>query len=104
MKHSLTLIFILFGFLSIAQKNTTHTISGYVSDAQSGEALIGVKIFVPAINKGTISNTYGFYSLTLEEGTYQIQFRSALFPTEIKEIQLTQDIDYNLERILCECG
>ena len=97
MKHSLTLIFILIGFLSIAQKNTTHTISGYVSDAQSGEALIGVKIFVPAINKGTISNTYGFYSLTLEEGTYQIQFRSALFPTEIKEIQLTQDIDYNLE-------
>jgi len=97
MKHSLTLIFILFGFLSIAQKNTTHTISGYVSDAQSGEALIGVKIFVPSINKGTISNTYGFYSLTLEEGTYQIQFRSALFPTEIKEIQLTKDIDFNFE-------
>ncbi len=97
MKHSLTLIFILFGFLSIAQKTSTYTLSGYVSDAQSGEALIGVKIFVPSINKGTISNTYGFYSLTLDEGIYQIQFRSALFPTEIKEIQLTKDIDYNLE-------
>ena len=97
MKQSLTLIFILFGIISLAQKPTTYTISGYVSDAKNGEALIGVKIFVPSINKGTISNNYGFYSLTLEENTYQIQFRSALFPTEIKEVQLVQDIDYNLE-------
>ena len=97
MKQSLTLIFILFGIISFAQKPTTYTISGYVSDAKSGEALIGVKIFVPSINKGTISNNYGFYSLTLEENTYQIQFRSAFFPTEIKEVQLVQDIDYNLE-------
>ena len=97
MKQTLSLIFILFGILTIAQKPITHTINGYVSDAKSGEALIGVKIFVPSLNKGTISNNYGFYSLTLEEGTYQIQFRSALFPTEIKEVQLTSDIDYNLE-------
>ena len=79
-------------FFTIAQKPITHTINGYVSDAKkSGEALIGVKIFVPSINKGTISNNYGFYSLTLEEGTYQIQFRSALFPTETKEVQLTKE-------------
>ena len=83
MKQKLSLIFILFGILTIAQKPITHTINGYVSDAKSGEALIGVKIFVPSLNKGTISNNYGFYSLTLEEGTYQIQFRSALFPTVI---------------------
>ena len=97
MKRSLSLIFIFFGLLIFAQKPIKYTISGYVSDAKSGEALIGVKIFVPSINKGTISNNYGFYSLTLEEDTYQIQFRSALFPTEIKEVQLTKDIDYNLE-------
>ena len=99
MKRSLSLIFIFFGLLTFAQKPTKYTISGYVSDAKSGEALIGVKIFVPSINKGTISNNYGFYSLTLEEDTYQIQFRSALFPTEIKEVQLTKDIDYNLDFI-----
>ena len=97
MKQSLALFFMFFGLLTIAQKPIKHTISGYVSDAKSGEALIGVKIFVPSINKGTISNNYGFYSLTLEEGVYQVQFRSALFPTEVKEVQLIKDIDYNLE-------
>ena len=39
-----------------AQKSTKHTISGYVSDATSGEAMIGVKIFVSSINK---KNIYG---------------------------------------------
>lgn len=80
-----------------AQKPTTHTISGYVTDATSGEAMIGVKIYVPTINKGTITNNYGFFSLTLKEGDYQVEFRSALFPTEIKNIKLFRDIDYNIE-------
>ena len=80
-----------------AQKPTKHTISGYVSDATSGEAMIGVKIFVSSLNKGTITNNYGFFSLTLDEGNYQVQFRSALFPTEVKAIDLTKDLDYNLE-------
>ena len=97
MKHSISLIFILVGLVTIAQKPIKHTISGFVSDAKSGEALIGVKIFVPSLNKGTISNNYGFYSLTLDEGIYQVQFRTALFPTEIKEVKLTKDIDFNLE-------
>ena len=80
-----------------AQKPTTHTISGYVTDATSGEAMIGVKIYVPTINKGTITNNYGFFSLTLKEGDYQVEFRSALFPTEVKNIKLFRDIDYNIE-------
>jgi len=42
------------------------TISGYVRDARSGEVLIGATISVPGGVAGTISNNYGFYSLTLE--------------------------------------
>lgn len=92
------ILFLTFSCLTLsAQKPTTYTISGYVADATSGEAMIGVKIYVPTINKGTITNNYGFFSLTLEEGDYQIQFRSALFPTEIKDIKLFRDIDYNIE-------
>ncbi len=41
------------------------TISGYVKDAATGEILIGATISVRGGAEGTISNNYGFYSLTL---------------------------------------
>ena len=46
------------------------TISGYVQDDESGENLIGVSIYDKLSLKGTVTNQYGFYSLTLEEGKY----------------------------------
>ena len=44
------------------------TISGYVRDAASGEALIGATVLDGRSRKGTVSNTYGYYSLTLPAG------------------------------------
>ncbi|RYC67344.1 TonB-dependent receptor [Spirosoma sordidisoli] len=41
------------------------TVSGYVREAGSREALIGVNIYLPGSAVGTTTNTYGFYSLTL---------------------------------------
>ena len=84
-------------FFSTAQKSETHTLSGYITDAKSGEALIGIKVFIPEINKGAITNNYGFYSLTVSSGIYQVEFRSLLFPTEIKEISFEEDISLNVE-------
>lgn len=43
------------------------TISGYVKDALSGEVLIGATISIPEGLQGTITNNYGFYSLTLRK-------------------------------------
>lgn len=48
------------------------TLSGIVSDASSNETLIGVNILFPELNTGATTNEYGFYSLTLPEGTYNI--------------------------------
>ena len=41
------------------------TISGYVEDASSGEKLISAAVFDARTKLGTISNTFGFFSLTL---------------------------------------
>ena len=41
------------------------TISGYVEDASSGEKLISASVFDARTKLGTISNTFGFFSLTL---------------------------------------
>ncbi len=57
--------------VAYAQK---HTISGYVKEEGSGELLPGVTIYIPELKTGTVTNTYGFYSLTLEEGEYEISY------------------------------
>ena len=57
-------LILLFGYLS-AQK---FTISGYVTDLESGEKLIGARVFEPERGTGALSNNYGFYSVTMEKG------------------------------------
>ena len=65
MKVFYSLILLFFSFNFFAQQ---HTLSGYVKDANSGEALIGVSVFIEELGKGTTTNVYGFYSLTLQKG------------------------------------
>ncbi len=43
----------------------TITLSGYVRDAATGENLIGAAVARPATRQGAVTNTFGFYSLTL---------------------------------------
>jgi TonB-dependent Receptor Plug Domain. len=50
-----------------------HSISGYVIDASSQETLIGATIFDRHSGKGCVANSYGFYSITLEEGSVEFQ-------------------------------
>lgn len=58
-------LFYLFAYAGFPQHAT---ISGYIKDAANGEALIGATCFAPEVQRGTISNRYGFYSITLPEG------------------------------------
>lgn len=55
------------------RKNTKYTLSGYVLDSETGERLIGASIrTLSEKNAGTVSNEYGFFSLRLDEGTYEV--------------------------------
>ena len=90
----------IFGFLVMnpTYGQTKHSISGYVSLLSNGEALGNAKIFVASANKGTLTNTYGFYSLTLEAGVYEISYRYTGFPSVLKTIDLTsKDVSLNIE-------
>jgi len=48
------------------------TLNGYVRDSLSGELIIGATISINGQGKGVASNQYGFYSITLDSGTYDI--------------------------------
>lgn len=50
------------------------TISGFIREKSSGEVLIGANVFARGTNFGTSSNAYGFYSLTLPEGRYVLDY------------------------------
>ncbi|MBU6340629.1 MAG: TonB-dependent receptor plug domain-containing protein, partial [Bacteroidetes bacterium] len=66
--YRLTIFLTLFSFYHThlgAQSSARYTISGYISDAQSGERLIGATVLDKRSGKGVVTNTYGFYSLTL---------------------------------------
>lgn len=77
---------------------TKHTVSGYITTLSSGEALSSAKVFVPALNKGALSNSYGFYSLTLPAGIHEVEFRYSGCPTVRKTLDLSaQDVTMNIE-------
>ena len=51
---------------SVALEAMKFTLSGFVRDARSGEILIGATVSIPGGNVGTITNSYGFYSLRVD--------------------------------------
>lgn len=94
MKHIFWL-FLFFGTLSInAQKK--FTISGTVSEIDSGETLIGVNVLVPALQAGAITNEYGFYSITLPAGDHELFFTSMGYSSQRMTIRLSENLSKNI--------
>lgn len=70
----------LMGILSIAgYSQTKFTLSGFIRDSLSGESLIGATLRVNSGNTNVVSNAYGFYSITLPEGSYPVTVSFAGF-------------------------
>ena len=90
--YSLFLVFII-GFLS-AQ---TNTLSGYVKDAKTGEALIGATVYIPEESKGATTNVYGFYSITLNSTVHQVKYSYVGYDDVIKTIDFVEHIRINVE-------
>ena len=81
--------------ITLAQER--YTLNGYIADSESGESLIGATVYVNDIKSGTITNPYGFYSITLEEGIYNIDFRYVGYSSIAKEINLNSNQKMNIE-------
>lgn len=87
----------LFGLLvstSVFAQNVT--ISGYIRDAATGEELINASI-VNSKNQGTVTNIYGFYSLTLPEGKYDFTISYIGYENIERTIDLSESKSLNFE-------
>ena len=71
MKKIFLLVIFLFSLNINSQNN--FTFSGYVLDSQTNELVIGASVIIDELNIGTITNSYGFFSITVKEGELQCQ-------------------------------
>ncbi len=77
-----------------------HTISGYIKDAGTGEVLIGSSIYIKELEKGVVTNVYGFYSLTVGSGNYNVVARYVGYGDLEQRVSLDADVRLNIELIL----
>ncbi|TVZ55218.1 outer membrane beta-barrel protein [Lutibacter sp. Hel_I_33_5] len=70
LKKSLLITFICISFSIFSQEKIT--LSGTVYDESNNETLIGVSVYFPELKSGTTTNEYGFYSITIPKGTYNV--------------------------------
>jgi hypothetical protein len=95
MKHPLSILplMLLPLFPVAAQK---HTISGYLRDFASGEPLISANIYDSRSGSGAVTNTYGFYSLTLTADSVELYFSYIGYSTEQRVFLLRADTAVNV--------
>lgn len=72
------------------------TVSGFLSDASSGERLIGATVIDKRSGKGTVSNTFGFYSLTLPADSLQLYFNYIGYQFQVQEHVLRENTTINV--------
>lgn len=104
MKTKLILFLLLTGGMIVraqqpaASQSARFTISGYVKDSLNGETLSGATISINGKTKGISTNQFGFYSITLTQGTYIIICTYVGFQARAMEVNLNADklINFNL--------
>ena len=96
--HFLAFPLILMILNSGAYSQEKFTLSGIITDEETGEALIGANIYVTTLEKGTSTNTYGFYSLTLPRtDSLGIIFSYIGYIPQIKKIYADKNLELDIE-------
>ena len=93
MKRFLILVSLLLSpFIAICQ-----TVSGTITDAATGETLIGATILDETSGKGTVSNAYGRYTLTLKEDTALLRISYIGYKTQHQTMLLHGNRQLNIQ-------
>ncbi|MBO4525665.1 MAG: TonB-dependent receptor, partial [Bacteroidales bacterium] len=70
------------------------TVSGYITDLQTGETLIGAGVIEGG--KGAVTNAYGFYTLTLPKGHHSLTFSYVGYAEQTVDLNLLRDTTINV--------
>ena len=73
------------------------SLDGNIKDEANGEALIGVTITIKELKRGTVTNTYGFYSISVPKGNYTVEVSYVGYETISKKIALNKPVKLDLD-------
>lgn len=94
MRHSLIFVFLIASnSILLSQK---FTISGTISDSSSGETLLSANIYNTQSQDGSVSNNFGFYSLTLASGNVELHYSYIGYESEVIAFNLKRDTTINV--------
>ena len=92
-----TLVFLLISQWTFGQNVT---LSGYIKDAGNGESLPAATVFITELKKGVKANVYGYYSITIPSGNYDVRVTYVGFDQMNKTVALTENkkLDFELSK------
>ncbi|MDD3892172.1 MAG: TonB-dependent receptor, partial [Bacteroidales bacterium] len=96
-RQYLLLILLVASFSITLKSQSRFTVSGFVYEKGSRESMPGVNIYVPGTTIGTVSNSYGFYSLTLPAAEQEIIFSFVGYQVRSFQVLLDKNIELNVE-------
>ncbi len=85
--------FFLYNSLSAQEK---FTLNGYVKDSLTGETLIGANIALKEEGRGVTANQYGFFSITMQKGPYQLLISFVGYQSKIIDVQFNGNKTLNV--------
>jgi hypothetical protein len=106
------IVFSLFFFFLILSSRSTlaqdqspfkkFTLSGFVKEEATGEFSIGASVYLQkkggeGKRQGITTNQYGFYSITVDQGTYSLTVTYIGFENYTQEVILAKDIRMNIQ-------
>ena len=96
MKNSILFILFVFLFGSTAMAQN-YAVSGEVRDNATGESIIGATVVIKNKNSGAVTNSFGFYSITLPAGNYEMELRCVGYETWTAPLKLQSNVHKDFE-------
>ena len=88
-------LFLIYSYSLFGQES--FILSGYITDVETNEKLIGVNVLLPALNLGTTTNEYGFYSISIPNGDQELIISYLGFKNFKENINLSEDKILNIK-------
>ena len=73
------------------------TISGNITNRDTKETVAGVTVYIPKLSAGTISNAYGYFTLSIPRGSYSVRFTFIGMKEKTIDLNLYDSGELNLE-------
>ena len=81
---------------SVASAQSRITVSGYITDSKSAETIIGATVYDSETQRGTATNVFGFYSITLKAGRHNLTYSYVGCQPQTVSFATTRDTVINI--------